>query len=75
MSEFKSEKEFLKNYDSSMFEKLSMTADILLVSVSDQEQTNYRKTSTKMMSILLAKRKDYPYKEIELFVLLHLVII
>ena len=62
MSEYKTEAEFLKNYDSSMFEKLSMTADILLVSVSDQEQTNYRKTSTKMMSILLAKRDDYPYK-------------
>ena len=62
MSEFKSEEEFLKNYDSSIFEKLSMTADILLLSVSDQEQTNYRKTSTKMMSILLAKRDDYPFK-------------
>lgn len=62
MTEFKSEEEFLKNYDSSMFEKLSMTADILLLSVSDQEQTNYRKTSTKMMSILLAKREDYPFK-------------
>ncbi|MBO5120950.1 MAG: NUDIX hydrolase [Bacilli bacterium] len=62
MSEYKSEEEFLKNYDSSIFEKLSMTADILLLSVSDQEQTNYRKTSTKMMSILLAKRDDYPYK-------------
>lgn len=59
---YKSEEEFLKNYDSSIFEKLSMTADILLLSVSDQEQTNYRKTSTKMMSILLAKRDDYPYK-------------
>ena len=62
MSEFKSEEEFLKNYDSSIFENLSMTADILLLSVSDQEQTNYRKTSTKMMSILLAKRDDYPFK-------------
>lgn len=39
-----------------------MTADILLVSVSDQEQTNYRKTSKKMMSILLVKRDDYPFK-------------
>ena len=62
MTEFKSEEEFLKNYDSSIFEKLSMTADILLLSVSDQEQTNYRKTSTKMMSILLAKRTEYPFK-------------
>lgn len=59
---FKSEEEFLAAYDSSEFEKLSMTADILLVSVSDQEQTNYRKTSKKMMSILLCKRDDYPFK-------------
>ena len=62
MKEYKSEEEFLKDYDSSQFEKLSMTADILLLSVSDQEQANYRKTSKKMMSILLVKRDDYPYK-------------
>ena len=62
MKEYKNEAEFLKDYDSSQFEKLSMTADILLLSVSDQEQANYRKTSKKMMSILLVKRDDYPYK-------------
>ena len=62
MKEYKNEEEFLKDYDSSQFEKLSMTADILLLSVSDQEQANYRKTSKKMMSILLVKRDDYPYK-------------
>ena len=63
MTEYKNEEEFLKAYDSSIFEKLSMTADILLVSVSDQEQSNYRKTSKKMMSILLVKRDDYPFKD------------
>ena len=62
MKEYKNEAEFLKDYDSSQFEKLSMTADILLLSVSDQDQANYRKTSKKMMSILLVKRDDYPYK-------------
>ena len=61
--EYRSEEEFLKNYNSDRFEKLSMTADILLVSVSDQESSNYRKTSKKMMSILLVKRSDYPYKD------------
>lgn len=61
--EYKSEEEFLKHYDSSSFEKLSMTTDILLVSVSSQEVANYRKTSKKMMSILLVKREDYPYKD------------
>ena len=63
MKKYVSEEEFLKDYDSNCFEKLSMTADILLVSVSDQEQTNYRKTSKKMMSILLVKRDEYPYKD------------
>lgn len=60
--EYKTEEEFLKDYDPKAFDQLSMTADIILISVSDQEQTNYRKTSKKMMSILLVKRDDFPYK-------------
>ena len=40
-----------------------MTADILIVSVSSKETKNYRKTDKKMMSILLVKRDDYPYKD------------
>jgi len=63
MKKYNSEEEFLKDYDSSAFEKLSMTTDILIVSVSDQKQSNYRKTSKKMMSILLVKRDDYPFKD------------
>ena len=63
MIEYKSEEEFLKNYNSSNYEKLSMTADILIVSVSSKETKNYRKTDKKMMSILLVKRDDYPYKD------------
>ena len=60
--DYKSEEEFLKNYDSSIFEKLSMTTDILLLSVSDEKQDNYRKTSNKKMSVLLVKRDTYPFK-------------
>ena len=63
MKEYKSEQEFLKDYDSSVFEKLSMTADILILSVSSKDQNNYRKTDKKSMSILLSKRKEYPYKD------------
>lgn len=63
MSQYKSEEDFLKDYDSSKFEKLSMTTDILMISVSSVKQNNYRKTSKKMMSILLVKRRDYPYKD------------
>lgn len=60
--EYKSEKEFLKNYDSSIFEKLSLTTDILVFSVSDEKTKNYRKLAKKHFSILLVKRKDYPFK-------------
>ena len=62
MDLYKSEEDFLKNYDSSIFEKLSMTADILILSVSSKDSNNYRKTDKKMMSVLLVKRDDYPYK-------------
>lgn len=63
MKEYQTEEEFLKDYDSSSFEKLSMTSDILILSVSNQETTNYRKNDRKMMSVLLVKRDDYPYKD------------
>ncbi len=63
MKEYKTEEEFLKNYNPDKFERLSMTTDILLISVSSKKQDNYRKTTKKMMSILLAKRDDYPYKD------------
>ena len=63
MKEYKSEEEFLKNYDSSKFEKLSMTTDILIFSVSDEVQENYRKLNKKHFSILLVKRDNYPFKD------------
>ena len=63
MSNYLTEEEFLKNYDSSKFDKLSMTADILILSVSSKDTSNYRKTDKKMMSVLLVKRNDYPYKD------------
>ena len=63
MKEYNSEEEFLKAYDSSVFEKLSMTTDILIFSVSDGLQENYRKLNKKYFSILLVKRDNYPFKD------------
>ncbi len=60
---YESEAEFLKDYDVSDFKQLSMTADILIVSVSEEYNDNYRKNNEKKMSILLVKRNDYPYKD------------
>ena len=62
MKEYKSEEEFLKNYNPKEYKTLSMTSDILIVSISSEEEDNYRKNSKKRMSILLVKREDYPYK-------------
>ena len=60
--DYKNEEEFLKNYNSNDFEKLSLTSDILIFSVSDEENNNYRKLSKKHFSILLVKRDNYPFK-------------
>lgn len=61
--EYRSEEEFLKAYDPSKFKRLSVTADILILSVSSEESDNYRKTDKKRMSVLLVKRRDYPFKD------------
>ena len=37
---YNSEEMFLKDYDSSVFEKLSMTTDILIMSVSNEDTGN-----------------------------------
>lgn len=60
---YNSEEEFLKDYDSSIFKKLSITTDILIFSVSDEETGNYRKLSEKKFSVLLVKRDTYPFKD------------
>ena len=59
---YSSEEEFLKDYDPRAFDPVSVTADILLLSVSDKDVGNYRKLTEKKYSLLLIKRDTYPYK-------------
>lgn len=61
--EYKSEEEFLKDYNKNDYDLLSMTADILILSVSSEEDSNYRKTDKKKMSVLMVKRDEYPFKD------------
>lgn len=61
--EYKSEEEFLKDYDPSQYERLSLTTDILIFSVSNGVQENYRKLNEKFFSVLLVKRDTYPFKD------------
>ena len=60
---FKSEEEFLKAYNPNDYDRISPTTDILILSISDEESNNYRKSSKKHMSVLLVKRDDYPFKD------------
>ena len=60
--EYKTEEEFLKDYDSSQYEKLSATVDVLIFSVASTKQDNYRKLNNKHFSVLLVKREQFPFK-------------
>ncbi len=60
---YDSEEEFLKEYNPDLFEKPSVTTDILIMSVSNKASGNYRKLSEKKFSILLVKRNNYPFKD------------
>lgn len=60
---YKNEEEFLKNYNKNDYDLLSVTTDVLILSIDDEDTGNYRKTSKKHMSVLLVKRTDYPYKD------------
>ena len=61
--EYSSEKEFLENYNVNKYKQLSLSTDILIISVSEEITNNYRKNNEKRMSILLIKRHNYPYKD------------
>lgn len=61
--EYKTEEEFLNAYDKNAFDLLSMTTDILILSVSNSKNSNYRKLGQKYFSVLLVKRNTFPFKD------------
>ena len=60
---YNSEEEFLKSYNPNDYDRISVTADILVLSISSGEKENYRKLNNKHFSILLVKRTEYPFKD------------
>lgn len=56
-----SNEEFLKHYSSDDYEKMSITTDITLFSVSDLEKESYRKKNKKIFGVLLVQRKTAPF--------------
>ncbi len=61
--EYKSEEEFLKDYDASKYDRFSVTSDVVLFSVSDGNKSDYRRLNKKYYSVLLVKRHNYPFKD------------
>lgn len=55
------EKEFLERYKPGDYERPSVTVDMLLFTVDNKEQEDYRKLPEKELKLLLIKRKDHPY--------------
>lgn len=55
------EQQFLREYDVSQFERPSVTVDMLVFTVADEEEQNYRKLSPKTLQLLLIKRGEHPY--------------
>jgi len=57
------EEAFLADYDEDQYQKLSLTTDILVFSVADSLNDNYRRLPKKHFSVLLVKRDNYPFKD------------
>lgn len=55
------EEQFLKSYNAGAYERPSVTVDMLIFTVMEQEQNNYRKLSEKSLQLLLIKRGQHPY--------------
>ncbi len=56
-----SEEEFLKQYDASRFERPSVTVDMLIFTVVNKDEENYRKLPEKTLKLLMVKRGDHPF--------------
>lgn len=54
------EEEFLKQYDADIYKRPSLTVDMLIFTVMEEEEENYRKLPGKCLKILLVKRGDHP---------------
>lgn len=55
------EEEFLEKYDASMYERPSVTVDMLIFTVTNEMEENYRKLPEKTLKLLMVKRGDHPF--------------
>jgi ADP-ribose pyrophosphatase YjhB (NUDIX family) len=55
------EAQFLASYDAGKYERPSVTVDMLIFTVTDEKNRNYRKLPEKVLRLLMIKRGDHPY--------------
>ncbi|UHA71884.1 NUDIX hydrolase [Paenibacillus sp. 481] len=55
------EQEFLQQYRAGDFERPSVATDMVIFTVTDTEESNYRKLPKKQLRVLLIKRKGHPF--------------
>lgn len=57
------EEKFLREYDPKIFERPSVTNDVIIFTTDDMKEENSRKVPQKGLQVLLIKRDDYPEKD------------
>ena len=62
MKKYEKKEELAKEDNTDKYQKISLTTDILVLSISSNDNTNYRKTDDKKMSVLLIKKDTEPFK-------------
>ncbi len=55
------EREFLERYSAGDYERPSVAADMVIFTVTDEEEDNYRKLPEKELRVLLIQRGGHPY--------------
>lgn len=55
------EEEFLKNYKPGDYERPSLTVDMVLFTLGDEEEKDLKKVPEKVLKVLLIKRKNHPF--------------
>lgn len=55
------EQQFFSEYNANSFEKPSVTVDILVFTVINEDKKNYRQLPEKALRLLMIKRGDHPY--------------
>lgn len=55
------EEEFLAGYDAGDYARPSMAADMVIFTVSDEKEENYRKLPERSLRVLLIRRGGHPY--------------